>query len=262
MDLGTASERVRLEDPSTISYFEKGIFRNALDIWSLRRGDQRYELYVCRVGAQVKAHLSIYRSPEANYVDLGGDSCVAETLLPRVPYKAVLVTTPRLRDSAMRRLKCDAAFSHDIMVVKRGEETLNDPKEAIRLSRKHDSEYSTFGTSFNIQNLPLEWVQERIDNDIIFGAFAEGKLVSAASLFAWLPQVSVIMSVETKPAFRRRGLGNTVLSAVVREGLKRSQSCALFVRTNNKEAIGLYSSLGFKKVGEEAWIDIGTGLVP
>ena len=258
----TRTERVQHSDQDTISYLKQDIVHNALDIWYLQRRDKRYELYTCRVGSDIKAHLSIYRSPEANYVSLGGDPGGAEELLPLVPAKGILLAPLSLQGLVTQKFNRGTIFRNDIMMVMRGEEKLRNPEQATRLSRNHGSEYSTFGASFNMHNAPLEWVQEHLDSDFIFGVFAEGKLASVASVVAWLPQVSVIMSVETKPIFRGRGLGRVVVSAAVLEGLKHSRSCALFVRVDNEQAIGLYRGLGFKKVGEELWIDIGTGLIP
>ena len=186
----------------------------------------------------------------------------AESLLSLVPDKAALIAATELRELIAQKLRCDAEYPNDIMLVRRGEERLRSPERATRLSGQHTVDYSTFGTSFNVWGMPPEWVKERLDNDIIFGSFAEGRLASVASLVAWLPRVSVIMGVETKPEFRGRGLGRIVVSAAVREGLRRSQSCTLFVRSDNERAIGLYRALGFNKVGEELWIDVGTGIVP
>lgn len=255
-------ERARRNEADVVAYLERNIVRNALDIWNLGQEDSRYELHVCRVGLEVKAHLSIYNSPEANYVALGGDEKAAGALLHLIPSKAVLTVPPGLRGLVASKVRCDAIYPNDFMIVRRGEEKPKSPELATRLSHKHDLEYSSFGSSFNVPSMPLEWIRERLDDDIIFGAFSDGRLVSVASLVAWLPQVAVIMGVETKPEFRRRSFGSIVVSAVVQEGLKHSQSCSLFVRSDNDEAIGLYRTLGFQKFGEDFWVDIGTGLVP
>jgi len=255
-------ERAWRNEVDVVAHLERDIVRNALDIWNLRHEDSRYELHVCRVGLEVKAHLSIYNAPEANYVALGGDGKAAGALLHLIPSKAVLTVPPDLRGLVAGKVRCDAIYPNDIMIVRRGEEKLKSPELATRLSRKHDREFSSFGSSFNVPNVPLEWIRERLDNDIVLGAFSEGRLVSVASLVARLPQVAVIMGVETKQEFRRRSFGSIVVSAVVQEALKHSQSCSLFVRSDNDEAVGLYRTLGFQKFGEEFWIDIGTGLVP
>lgn len=256
------SEKVQGIDPDVISYLEKDMIRNALDIWYLQHADKRYELHVSRVNGEVRAHLSTYNTPEAIYTNLGGELKAAEELFPLVPSKAVLMTSMTLGHLVTSKLKYDVSYVNDFMLVKRGEETLRNSDSAIRLSRKHDFEYSIFGSSFNVPPMPLEWIRECLNRDIIFGVLSEAKLASVASLVVWLPQVAVIMSVETKPEFRGRGLGSLVVSATVREALRRSESCILWVRSDNENAIGLYSALGFRKIGEELWIDIGTGLAP
>jgi RimJ/RimL family protein N-acetyltransferase len=222
--------------------------RNALDIWFLGQGDSRYDLWVCRYRERIMAHISIYRTPEANYVALGGTPEGAERLLDLVPNKAILTCLPELGDLVEERLNFDAKYSNDMMLVSRGEEALRRPDIARRLSREDASEYTTFGTSFGVGSLPIDWIQERLDSDIIFGSFSEGRLASVASLVAWLPQVSVILAVETKPEFRGKGHGAVAVSAALREGLRRSQSCTLAVRSDNEVAIALYRSLGFSKI--------------
>ncbi len=255
-------EQAHSNDSDVIAYIEKDLIRNALDIWYLEHAVKRHELHICRVNGDVRAHLSMYNTPEATYANLGGELREAEALLPLVPKRAVLTTTETLGDLVTRKLNCDTIYPNNLLMVSRGEETLRNPELATRLSSKDDIEYSAFGSSFNVPTVPMEWIRECLERDIVFGVFSDGKLASVASVAAWLPQVAVIMGVETKNEFRRRGLGAIVVSAAVREALGRSGSCSLFVRSDNEPAIALYRALGFKKIGEELWIDFGTGLIP
>jgi ribosomal protein S18 acetylase RimI-like enzyme len=52
------------------------------------------------------------------------------------------------------------------------------------------------------------------------------------------------------------------MSAATQEALMRSKSCVLWVASKNTDALGLYRRLGFMKIGEEMWLDFGTGLTP
>jgi predicted GNAT family acetyltransferase len=52
------------------------------------------------------------------------------------------------------------------------------------------------------------------------------------------------------------------VSAVTQEALKNAEAAALFVRSDNYPAIKAYEKIGYKKIGEKAWIDVGTGLRP
>jgi predicted GNAT family acetyltransferase len=49
---------------------------------------------------------------------------------------------------------------------------------------------------------------------------------------------------------------------VTEEALKNAEAAALFVRSDNYPAIKAYEKIGYKKIGEKLWVDVGTGLKP
>lgn len=258
----TTIEEVRNFTSDVVSYLEKDQIRNVLDLWNLKNEHARYRLQVCRVMGEVKAHLGTYDTPEAIHSSLGGEIRAAKLLLDFIPKKTALTTTIELGDLVTGHLKHDAVFPNDIMVVTRGREKLRAPEQAIRLSREDEVQYSHFGSSFNVPTMPIEWIREVLDRDTVFGVYSDHELVSVASLVASLPEVSAILGVETKPKFRNKGFGAMVVSAAVKEGLKRSRACTLFVRQDNIPAQSLYRKIGFTKVGEELWIDMSSGVIP
>jgi ribosomal protein S18 acetylase RimI-like enzyme len=255
-------EEVRLPCTDVIAYLEADEIRNVLDLWYLQEEYRRYRLLVCKINGEIRAHLGTYDTPEAIYTSLGGEIPAAEALLDFLPKKTVLITTKELGEVVTRRSKCDIIFPNDLMLIKRGEENLALPDRAVKLSVKDDVQYSEFGSSFNIRNMPMEWIREVLATDTIFGVFVGDELVSVASLVGRLPNITAIAGVETKPEFRGKGFGSMVVSAAVEEGLRRSKTCTLFVRQNNGPALGIYRKIGFKKVAEMLWMDIGTDLVP
>jgi ribosomal protein S18 acetylase RimI-like enzyme len=255
-------ETIHEPTSDVLSYFETNLLRNALDIWSLTKERSRYKLRMCRVGDELKAHLGIFDTPEAKYTSLGGSAQAAQALISFIPEKAALTIPPSFRNLVRTAIKHDAIYPNDIMVVERGNEKLEEPGAAERLTRDDAAEYAAFGSSFNVGKLSHKWAKDRLERNIILGLFQGGSLVSVASIAAWLPKVAVILAVETKQEYRGKGYGSLVVSAAVREALRRSESCSLFVRSDNHPAIGLYRRLGFRKVAEELWIDIGTGIVP
>jgi ribosomal protein S18 acetylase RimI-like enzyme len=258
-------------DSAVVSYLEKDLLHNAMDIWNLQSDDERYELYVSRAkgGAEIGAHIGIFHNPEANYVAIGGRDAEAIVPLMRFIPPASVVTLPALLYEPLKdRFRSGRAILTDMMVVRRGEEravsTSNSLRggAAARLTEKDATGYSTFGRSFNAPPQAIEWARGRIKRELVFGAFLDGTLVAVASVVVWLPKMAVIIGVETKEAFRGRGFGSAVVSAAVHEALSRSSSCSLGVRSDNIEALRLYRRLGFAKVDEEFWVDIGTGLTP
>lgn len=236
--------------------------RNAIDIWALTRERDRFEFYTYGSDDVTRAHLGIFSAPEARYANLGGMIGGAKALLPLVPSKAVLTAPPTLAKIAEKELPCTAVHPGDIMVVERGRETLGDIESTKRLGKGDIDEYLTFGSSFDVTKAAKRWTLERLDKNFAVGAFSGGKLAAVASLVAWLPEMAVVMGVETKQKYRGRGLGSAAVSAVVGEALRRSEACSLTVSSDNTPAIGLYRKLGFRKVGEDVWIDLGTGISP
>jgi predicted GNAT family acetyltransferase len=147
------------------------------------------------------------------------------------------------------------------MLLHRGREKLVSPDLAVRLSEKDAKEYSSFGSRFRFTPDPIDRIRRRLERDPVFGALSGDKLVSVARVAAWLPEMAVIMGVETLTEFRGRGFGTIAVSGAVQEALRRSRSCSLGVRSDNV-AITLYRKLGFETAEKEVWVDKGTGLKP
>ncbi len=256
-------ERVTGESDDLTEYLDADIVRNALNLWSLRFEPERLELYVCRDNDSVRAHLGIFRTPEADYVALGaaGGADVAD-LLKFLPERCVLTVDRDLYSTIEGRVRPNAVILNDLMVVGREVVTPENPRLVHQLSVGDAVEYARFGGSFNVPRLPIAWAEERLRKDIIFGMRVGTELVSVASLVSRLPRMAAVMGVETRVGFRGKGYGTAVTSAATGEGLKHSESCMLFVRSDNFGAIRIYKKLGYRKVGEELWVDFGTGLVP
>jgi predicted GNAT family acetyltransferase len=49
---------------------------------------------------------------------------------------------------------------------------------------------------------------------------------------------------------------------VTEEALKNADVAALFARSDNLAAIKVYERIGYRKIGEKVWVDVGTGLKP
>ena len=63
-----------------------------------------------------------------------------------------------------------------------------------------------------------------------------------------VPPESDVMNVAVSPAFRRQGIGRSLLCALM-ERLQGMESLTLEVRASNAPAIALYTQLGFQQVG-------------
>jgi hypothetical protein len=72
----------------------------------------------------------------------------------------------------------------------------------------------------------------------------------------------MIGGVYTHPNHRNKGYATLATSTVTEEALKHAETAALFVRSDNLPAIRVYEKIGYKKIGEKLWVDMGTGLKP
>ncbi len=256
-------ERIRRPTDDVINYLQANLPANALDLWNLQHELNNLEVFVSRDQGRITGHLGIFHTPEADYASLSSDAPeVARLLLDGIPKSCVLILEPPLYKVIKDELRSHVVYPNDRMAVDRGQETITNSDLAVRLSVEDAPEYIRFGTSFNAPQIPLEWAQERLQRDLVFGVFSDDSLASVASVVARLPRMAVILGVETLQEFRGKGYATVVTSAATREALKHSESCSLFVRSDNSKAIHIYRKLGFTKVGEDLWLDVGTGLVP
>lgn len=254
-------ERVYADDQEAISYLESDLARNALEVWGLKFESDRFELYVLRDEGRTVAHLSNYHAPEANYVNIGGRDTAIVPLLPLLPRRAVVTLAAGAFEKAKDSIRPDSVYRTDLMLVRRGEGRLAGQRAAVELSERHVDDYAAFSPPGSPQ-APIDYAREHLARHPTFGAFDDQKLVAVASLGAFLPDMAVILAVETLKESRRKGYGSAVVSAALREALNRSKACSLWVASENAGAISLYRKLGFERVGEGLWADMGAGQHP
>ena len=81
-----------------------------------------------------------------------------------------------------------------------------------------------------------------------------GKIVSAAGTHLKTPQIAHLGSIATSEAYQRQGFAAACTSALALDLASKGRIISLFVKSDNKPAIGMYEKLGFKKIREIAFI--------
>jgi RimJ/RimL family protein N-acetyltransferase len=159
------------------------------------------------------------------------------------------------------RAKC---YAENWMLVKKDEAKFLRSTLARRLRIAGDA--ARLATLFSAhEDRPTGMMKKYLDwmsRMPIYGVLVNGELVSCAGSFLQLPQLWMIGGVYTHPNHRNKGYATLATSAVTEEALKNAEAAALFVRSDNYSAIKAYEKIGYKKVGEKMWVDVGTGRKP
>jgi len=150
------------------------------------------------------------------------------------------------------------------MILERTKAHISDFENAKRLSTKEDAA-ALAKLVLSRKDRPrrnLEKYNEWIAKMPMYGVYVGNELVSYAGSFIQLPQVWLIGGVYTHPRHRNMGYAQIATSAITREALENAKMAALFVRSDNSSAIRVYEKIGYHKIAEKLWVDVGTGLKP
>ncbi|MGP8072808.1 MAG: GNAT family N-acetyltransferase [Thermoplasmata archaeon] len=240
---------------------------NAFALHDLSREPDRTELWIARVEGQLRAHLLVYDPHEfgVKWVHLSGRPDAAEELLAHLPArKAVAITDPALAPQIASRFETSGLYPEDIMVAEMGSARLIASSLAVRLTGEHAEEYARLvvPSVFPLNEKVLELNRRRLNDEVVYGIFADGVLVSVAGTSVRTPGAWIVGGIQTLPSHRKKGYATQVTSAVTKEALGEAGRAGLYVRRDNDAAIRVYERLGYRKVGERVWIDLGTGLAP
>ena len=128
-----------------------------------------------------------------------------------------------------------------------------------------ETEPSAFGASLNEEaNQPLTWFENRLDTNIVFGAFVkEVTLVGVVGLH--IPSAiktchkGEIWGMFIKPAVRGSGVGKTLMACIAQHAERVVEEILLTVVSSNTVAVGMYKNLGFEEyVRERRALKVGT----
>lgn len=234
-------------------------------LYDLQREWEKTEMHIVFNNKNfVKGYLLIYRGLAYPSVILEGDRNVAEKLLTFLrEERFILHVSPELLAMVQGKYPNAKLYVEDWMVAKKGETRFFTSDKTRRL-RLRDAKllaelYATFPERPHVE---AELCRELIKKGITYGVFVEEKLVSSACALIQLPEVWFIGRVLTHPNYRNRGYATQVVSALTEEALNSAEAAVLFVRSDNEAAKRVYLKIGYKKIGERVWVDMGTGMKP
>ena len=119
------------------------------------------------------------------------------------------------------------------------------PLEAAHLKAAAELEALCFSSPWSEKSLELLLGESAVG----FAVIADGRLAAYGGMLTVLDEGQVT-NVAVHPDFRRRGCGEAIVDAFLREAEKRGLvQISLEVRVSNGPAIGLYEKKGFYQAG-------------
>jgi predicted GNAT family acetyltransferase len=248
-----------------IIYAAADVIKHVFAFYDIQHDPEHTATHVAFKNNSILGYVLTYTATDVPSIVLECEETVAEALITYVPQNHFIMhTSPNLQPLIEREFPNANIYLENWMLVRKNEANLQNSKLVKRLKTKEDA------TQFAQLILArkdrprrnLKRYKDWIAKMPMFGVFEKGKLVSYAGSFIQLREVWMIGGVFTDPEHRNKGYALLATSAITEEALKEAENAALFVRSDNYSAIRVYEKIGYKKIGEKLWVDVGTGLKP
>jgi RimJ/RimL family protein N-acetyltransferase len=247
-----------------ISHAATDVIRHVFAFYDIQHDPEHTTMHIATENNHIQGYILSYTGADTLSVILECEAHAADKLLQHAPENHFIMhTLPELRPQISRKFGSAKFYIEDWMLLKRAEANFIRSQRVRKLTRDDAPKLAELLSSRSerpkqAQERYVSWIS-RLP---LYGIFVNGELVSYAGSFIQLPQVWMIGGVYTHPDHRNKGYATLAVSAISEEALGNAEAAALFVRSDNHSAIRAYEKIGYRKIGEKLWVDIGTGLRP
>jgi ribosomal protein S18 acetylase RimI-like enzyme len=248
-----------------IDYLRSDVIRHVFAFYDIQYAPEQTATYAAFENGKPKGYILIYTGSEFPSVIMECESNTAKELIAYAPEsRFIMHAPPNLLRIVMGRFPEAKYYVEDWMLVKKGEANFLKSQYVRRLRTKDDASklFKLLETREDLATASAKRYFDWISRMPLYGVLVGDELVSYAGSFVQLPKVWMIGGVYTNPKLRNKGYATLAASAVTEEALKNAEAAALFVRSDNHPAIKAYERIGYRKIGEKIWIDVGTGRKP
>jgi len=212
--------------------------------WKFNRDDT--EIWLALRKKEINGMMLIFKR---SIVHLRGTSPAIEALLNKLELEKFEINT-EMAHSEIVHEKYRLSGEHELllMILKRGEENLVSTESIVRLYPERAGEIAELMrcTSPEIWgNMTTDRIEASMNRNLWLGVIVDNRLASVGSTFLMDP-VSNINTVATHEDYRNRGYATQVVSALVREILRRNSTALSHVLKDNLPARRVYGKVGFK----------------
>jgi len=246
-------------------FLRSNIVRHVFAFYDIQYEPEHTIMYAAFENKKLKGYILIYKALEFPSIILECDNNAANVLIKYISESRFVMHAPsNLLTKIKRKFPKAKHYVENWMLVKKGRAHFFHSESVRRLRSEKDASKLTLLLSTQ-KNRPRGIVRkytDLIEKMPVYGAFTNDELVSYAGSFIQLPEVWMIGGVYTNPCHRSKGYATLTTSAVTEEALQNAETAALFVRSDNLPAIKVYEKIGYMKIDERLWVDVGTGLEP
>jgi GNAT superfamily N-acetyltransferase len=248
-----------------IDYLRQDVVRHVFAFYDLQHDPEHTTMYAAfEDDDRLSGYILIYAALEFPSVVLECDVGTVGKLIEHAPSDHFIMhAQSNLLAEVESRFPNAKHYIENWMMVKKGEADFSRSEHVRKLNAADGSRLTALLPSRKdslraVDRKYADWVRRMPT----YGVFMDGDMVSYAGSFIQTPQIWMIGGVYTDLNHRNRGYATLATSAITEEALRKSDAAALFVRSDNYPAISVYEKIGYKKIGEKLWIDVGTGMKP
>jgi predicted GNAT family acetyltransferase len=246
-----------------LEYLRRDSARNLFAIYDLLKEPDSTRITLAVEDDKVTGYLLRYSGLNYPTAIIRGHRPAVTRLLDEIPgQKMILFLDSDALDEARERLNVTAVIQENLMVVRSAEAKLVVSNLARRLTAKDAASivalYPGLEQTKENRDTHAKWTERHTT----YGIFQNGVLVSIAGTWAEVGDGWILGGIYTSKSCRGMGFGTTVTSTITEAALRNAEQSTLFVASSNESAIHVYEKLGYRKVGERVWIDLGTGFKP
>jgi RimJ/RimL family protein N-acetyltransferase len=248
-----------------MNILESDVVRHVFAYYDIQHDFDHTTMHAAFEDGELKGYVLIYSAADVLSVVVEGEVDAANQLIEYAPEDHFIMhVPPNLLKTVKREYPKAAPYVENWMMIKKGKAKSFTSKFVHKLSSENDAlELAKLLSSRKDRpKRTLKRYAEWISKMPLYGVFIRDKLVSYAGSFIQMPQVWMIGGVYTQPKHRNKGYSTLAMSAITEKALENADAAALFVRSDNYPAIRVYEKIGYRKIGEKIWVDVGTGMKP
>ena len=245
---------------------------NAFIIYDWLRLRNRCRFYVALRGPKgpLEGVCVIYPDERFNSVVFCGSPEGIRAILTHIrPRRAVLPRVgPEELDVVLEALGPGVGPIYDALLMTCGPDdfTPRVAHDVVRLGPEHAELFARLWAEREDRRraVTLEQARRALSdpNRPVFAIIKSGRIVSLATIYLSMPEVSLVGGVYTVPELRGRGLATSVTSRATEEALRSSELAALIVRADNAPAIRVYEKVGYRPYKRLKWVCVGVDYPP